>query len=71
MRTEEEIGAELAALRAAVSKVASSLMWRTGQKVDVLVPQEKEMPETFVVSDVVEGISVEAVTLATVDFRAK
>ena len=31
--------------------------------VDVPVPQEKEMPETFVVSDVVEGTSVEVVTL--------
>ena len=46
-RTEEEIGAEFAPPRAAVSKLASSLMWRTGQKVDVTVPQEKEMPETF------------------------
>ena len=61
-RAEEEIEAELAALWAAVSKLASSLMWRTGQKVDVPVPQEKDMPENYVVSDVVEGISVEAVT---------
>ena len=31
-RTEEDIGAELAALKAAVSKMASSLMWRTGDR---------------------------------------
>ena len=43
-RKEEEIGAELAALWAAVSKMASSLMWRTGQKVDVPVPQVMEEP---------------------------
>ena len=43
-RMEEEIGAELAALWAAVSKMASSLMWRTGQKVDVPVPQVMEEP---------------------------
>ena len=30
-RTEEEIGVELAALWEAVSKLACSLMWRTGQ----------------------------------------
>ena len=36
-RTEEGIGVELAALWAAVSKMASSLMWRTGQCVDVPV----------------------------------
>ena len=43
-RTEEEIGAELAALSAAVSKMTSSLMWRTGQKVDAAVPQVVEEP---------------------------
>ena len=38
------MGAELAALRKAVSKLAATLMWRTGQNVDVPVPQvvEKE-----------------------------
>ena len=49
-RTEEEVGVELAALWAAASKLASSMMWRTGQKVDVPMPQEKEMLKTFVVS---------------------
>ena len=43
-RTEEEIGVELAALWAAVSQMASSLMWRTGQCVDVPVPQVMEEP---------------------------
>ena len=43
-RTEEEIGVELAALWAAVSKVASSLMTRTGQCVDVPAPQVMEEP---------------------------
>ena len=70
-RTEEEIGAELAALWAAVSKMASSLMWRTGHEIDVPVPQVMEepvtkqetveelgeMPEITIVSDVVDGIS--------------
>ena len=68
-RTEEEIGAELAAIWAAVSKMASSLMWRTGREIDVPVPQVMEeparkqetvegvgeMPEIIVVSDAVEG----------------
>ena len=35
--TEEDTGAELAALWAAVSKMASSLMWRTGQ--EIVVPR--------------------------------
>ena len=39
--TEEDIGAELAALWAAVSKMASSLMWRTGQEIAVPMPQIK------------------------------
>ena len=70
-RTEEDIGAELAALRAAVSKMTSSLVWRTGQEIVVPVPQIKEvpvmkqetfegmgeMPEIVVVSDAVKGIS--------------
>ena len=70
-RTEED-RAELAALWAAVSKMASSLMWRTGQKIEVPLQQIKEvpammqqetvegmgeMPEIIVVSDAVEGIS--------------
>ena len=42
-RSEEDIGAELAALWAAVSKMASSLMWRTGQEIVVPVPQNKEV----------------------------
>ena len=41
-RTEEELGAELAALWKAVSKLAATLMWRTGQNVDVPVPQVVE-----------------------------
>ena len=41
-RTEEEDGVELAALWKAVSKLASSLMWRAGQHVDVSVPQVME-----------------------------
>ena len=45
-RTEEEIGAELAALWAAVSKMASSLVWRTGQEIEVPVPQVMEKPVT-------------------------
>ena len=70
-RTEEEIGAELAALWAAVSKM-SSLMWRTGQEIGVPLPQNMEVPakkqetvegmgemqEIIVVSDAVEGISL-------------
>ena len=43
-RSEDEIGVELAALWAAVSKMASSWMWRTGQCVDVPVPQVMEEP---------------------------
>ena len=41
-RTEEEIGTELAAIWAAVSK--TSLMWRTGHEIDVPVPQVTEEP---------------------------
>ena len=41
-RTEEEIGVELAALWKTVSKLASSLMWRTGQFDDLPVPQVVE-----------------------------
>ena len=73
-RKEEDIRAELAALWAAVSKMASSLMWRTGQEIVVPMPQIKEvpsmkqetveemgeMPEIIVVSDAVEGISTRA-----------
>ena len=58
-------------MEAAVSKMASSLVWRTGQEIDVPVPQIKEvpatkqetvegmgeMPEIIVVSAAVEGIS--------------
>ena len=36
------MGAELAALWKAVSKLAATLMWRTGQKVDVPVPRVVE-----------------------------
>ena len=43
-RTEEEIGAELPAIWAAVSKMASSLVWRTGHEIDVPVPQVMEEP---------------------------
>ena len=43
-RTEEDIGAELAALWAAFSKMASSLLWRTGQEIVVPVPQILEVP---------------------------
>ena len=43
-RTEEEIEVEVAALWAVVSKLASSLMWRTAQYVDVPVPQVMEEP---------------------------
>ena len=68
---EEEIRAELAAIWAAVSKMASSLMWRTGHEIVVSVPQVMEesameqetiegvgeMQEIIAVSDAVEGIS--------------
>ena len=43
-RTEEEIGVELAVLWKTVSKLASSLTRRTGQLVDVPVPQVMEEP---------------------------
>ena len=70
-RSEEEIGAELAHLWAAVSKMASSLMWCTGHEIDVPVPQVMEVPamkqetveemeemlEIIVVSDAVKSIS--------------
>ena len=69
-RTEEETGAELATLWAAVSKLECSLMWRTGHEIDVPVPQVMkepatkqetvegmgEMTEIIVVSDAVDGI---------------
>ena len=71
IRTEGEIGAELAALWAAVGKMASSLMWRTRHEIDVPVPQVMEEPvtkqetveelgemlEIIIVSDAVDGIS--------------
>ena len=57
-RTEEEIGVELAALWAAVSKMASSLMWRTGQCVDVPVKQSGVLADC---GDGTEGSGVEAI----------
>ena len=61
-RTEEEIGdAELAAPWKAVSNLAASLMWRTGQSVDVPVPQvveEEAVGEVVVELAVLSGEAV-------------
>ena len=63
-RTEEEIGVELAALWKTVSKLASSLMWRTGQFADVPVPQVMDEPtmkqfDDLLAPQVVEESTVE------------
>ena len=65
-RTEEEIVVELAAFWEAVSKLASSLMWRAGLFVDVPVPQVMEEPamkqlDDWSVPQVVEESTVERI----------